>query len=105
MKHNGSTNPDDATDPVVVPIDGILDLHTFDPKELPSLIEEYLGVCREKGIRQVRIIHGKGKGVLKARVHSLLSSNPLVRRFSPASEAGGGWGATLVELIADQREE
>jgi len=84
--------------PVVVPIDGILDLHTFNPKELPSLLNEYLSACHEKGIRQVRIIHGKGKGIQKARVQSLLAKNPLVKQFRTAPEDAGGWGATLVEL-------
>ena len=85
--------------PVAIPIDGVLDLHTFNPKEIPSLIEEYILACREKGITQLRIIHGKGKGIQKARVQSLLSGNPLVRSFSDAQAEAGGWGATLVELV------
>jgi DNA-nicking Smr family endonuclease len=91
-------NSTNSTNPVIVPIDGILDLHTFNPKELPSLVREYLEVCLEKGIFEVRIIHGKGKGIQKARVHSLLAGNPLVRRFKDAPEEAGGWGATIVEL-------
>ena len=91
-------NPDDSDNPVIVPIDGILDLHTFNPRQLPSLIDEYLQVCREKGIFDVRIIHGKGKGIQKARVHSLLAKNPLVRAFGAAPEDSGGWGATWVKL-------
>jgi len=92
-------NPEDSENPVIVPIDGILDLHTFNPRELPSLIGEYLQVCREKGILNVRIIHGKGRGIQKARVHSLLARNPLVRAFKVAPEDAGGWGATLVKLF------
>jgi DNA-nicking Smr family endonuclease len=92
-------NPNNSTNPIIVPIDGILDLHTFNPRELPSLIGEYLEACLEKGIFHVRIIHGKGKGIQKARVHSLLGGNPLVRRFRDAPEQAGGWGATCVELI------
>ena len=84
--------------PVVVPIDGVLDLHTFSPKELPSLLVDYLDACREEGIVHVRIIHGKGKGVQRARVQSLLKKNPLVKHFATAPEDAGGWGATLVEL-------
>ena len=83
-------DPENPDNPVIVPIDGILDLHTFNPKELPSLIGEYLQVCREKGIFDVRIIHGKGKGIQKARVHSLLAKNPLVREFKLAPENSGG---------------
>ncbi len=84
--------------PVVVPIDGVLDLHTFQPRELPSLLSEYLCACLEEGIDRVRIIHGKGKGVQRARVHSLLKKNPLVKHFATAPEGEGGWGATVVEL-------
>lgn len=85
-------------EPVNVPIDGVLDLHTFHPKEIPSLIVDYLDACREEGIVHVRIIHGKGKGVQRARVHSLLKKNPMVKHFATAQEDAGGWGATLVEL-------
>lgn len=88
--------------PVEIPIDGVLDLHTFNPRELPLLIDEYLAVCHEKGIFCVRIIHGKGTGVQKARVRSLLARNLLVRRFKDAPEDAGGWGATLVELIDEK---
>ncbi len=85
-------------EPVVVPIDGTLDLHTFNPKELPLLVPEYLRACLEKGIMNVRIIHGKGKGVQKARVHAILAKNPLVKQYKSASGDAGGWGATLVAL-------
>jgi DNA-nicking Smr family endonuclease len=88
-------------EPVEVPIDGVLDLHTFNPRELPLLIEDYLAACREKGILSVRIIHGKGTGVQKSRVRSLLAKNNLVRRFKDAPADAGGWGATVVELIRD----
>ncbi len=84
--------------PVIVPIDGTLDLHTFNPKELPSLLTEYLLACQQEGIRHVRIIHGKGKGIQRARVHSLLKKNPQVKQFRTAPEEAGGWGATLVDL-------
>jgi DNA-nicking Smr family endonuclease len=86
-------------EPVEVPIDGILDLHTFNPRELPLLIDDYLEACREKGIFSVRIIHGKGTGVQKARVRSLLDKHPLVREFKDAPAEAGGWGATVVELV------
>jgi DNA-nicking Smr family endonuclease len=85
--------------PVEVPIDGVLDLHTFNPRELPFLIDDYLEACRKEGILTVRIIHGKGTGVQKARVRSLLAKHPLVRRFGDAPAEVGGWGATVVELI------
>jgi DNA-nicking Smr family endonuclease len=85
-------------EPLVVPIDGVLDLHAFSPKEVPNLLVDYLTACREKEIFDVRIIHGKGKGVLRAKVHALLEKNPLVAGFSTAPETAGGWGATLVQL-------
>ena len=86
-------------EPVEIPVNGVLDLHTFNPRELPFLIDDYLAACREKGVISVRIIHGKGTGVQKARVRSLLAKHPLVRRFKDAPAEAGGWGATVVELI------
>jgi DNA-nicking Smr family endonuclease len=85
-------------EPIEIPIDGILDLHTFMPQDIPDLLNDYLELCRQKRIFQVRIIHGKGHGVLKARVRSLLRRNPLVSHFADAPAEMGGWGATLVEL-------
>ncbi len=85
-------------DPVVIPITGELDLHTFSPRELAPLLEDYLLACWEQGLTQVRIIHGKGTGQLKARVRSLLAKNPLVLAATDADGASGGWGATIVSL-------
>jgi DNA-nicking Smr family endonuclease len=93
----GPTN-DDHTGPVKVPIEDVLDLHTFAPKEIPSLLEEYLNACREARLYSVRIIHGKGQGWLKDRVRGLLKQLPMVASFSDAPAHGGGWGATIVEL-------
>ena len=84
---------------VEMPIDGVLDLHTFNPKELPELLADYIDACREKGIDTIRIIHGKGKGIQKARVRSLLSKNRHVLNFVDAPAETGGWGATLVKLV------
>ncbi len=94
---NGPGHSND-TKPVHVPIEDVLDLHTFSPKEIPSLLKEYLNACRKANIYSVRIIHGKGKGFLKNRVHSLLKKLPMVLSFSDAPPLAGGWGATLVEL-------
>jgi DNA-nicking Smr family endonuclease len=85
-------------EPVKIPIEDVLDLHTFHPRDLPDLIEDYLAECIKLGIFSVRIIHGKGKGVQKRRVQAILRKNPLVRSFSDAPPEAGGWGATLVEL-------
>jgi DNA-nicking Smr family endonuclease len=87
-----------SDEPVSIPIDGILDLHTFRPGETAELVEEYLLVCLEKKIRQVRIIHGKGKGVQRKIVHSLLERLEFVSSFQTADETEGGWGATIVTL-------
>ena len=59
-------------DPVELPIDGTLDLHAFNPRDVKELVAEYLGVCRERGILNVRIIHGKGTGTLRRTVHAVL---------------------------------
>ncbi len=85
-------------EPVEIPIDGILDLHLFSPKEVKPLLEEYLAACREKGILEVRIVHGKGTGSLRRSVESILSRIPFVVRSWTASERDGGWGATWVAL-------
>lgn len=83
---------------IVVPINGVLDLHTFAPGEIKSLMQDYIDACVEKGIYDLRIIHGKGGGVLRARVRSLLAGDPRVRQISDAPVEAGGWGATLVTL-------
>lgn len=80
------------------PVDGTLDLHTFQPGEVKDLVPEYLAACRERGILQVRVIHGKGTGALKRTVHAILSTLPVVASFRTAEEDAGGWGATIVEL-------
>jgi DNA-nicking Smr family endonuclease len=85
-------------DPVALPIDGTLDLHTFDPADVDDLIRDYLEACRERGILQVRIVHGKGRGILKARVETILDRLPDVVSRRTAGEDAGGWGATLVTL-------
>ncbi len=88
-------------EPVEIPIDGILDLHTFNPKEVKPLLHDYITACREKGIFSLRIIHGKGTGVLKKRVQSILASHPDVISMADAPAQRGGWGATLAELKKD----
>lgn len=78
-------------------VDGILDLHHFRPREVPDLVRDYLAECKRLGINEVRIIHGKGKGVLRAIVQDILANHPDVSGFGPAHD-GSGWGVTIAWL-------
>ena len=84
-------------EPVRIPIDGVLDLHAFSPKDAASVVDEYLRACLEERIYEVRIIHGKGRGNLRRTVHSLLEKHPDVLKFNLDS-GPSGWGATVVYL-------
>ncbi|MBI5496012.1 MAG: Smr/MutS family protein [Deltaproteobacteria bacterium] len=90
--------PDDVANPVEVPIDGCLDLHTFRPAEIGDLVPHYLAECRARGILEVRIVHGKGTGALRAGVHALLGRLECVESWGAAGTDRGSWGATLVRL-------
>jgi DNA-nicking Smr family endonuclease len=85
-------------DPVVLPLEDSIDLHPFLPKDIPSVVEEYLQQCLEAGILEVRLIHGKGKGVQRNVLRSLLEKHPAVASFHDAPAEAGGWGATVVTL-------
>jgi dsDNA-specific endonuclease/ATPase MutS2 len=92
-------NPDDdVTQPVKIPLEDWLDLHTFAPGEIADLLEEYIQECVKAGFSSVRIIHGKGTGALRARVHACLLHHPLIERLYPAPPDAGGWGATIAML-------
>lgn len=82
------------------PVDGVLDLHCFQPGEVKDLLPHYIALCKDKGILQVRVIHGKGSGRLRETVHAILRRLPEVVSFSLASSEAGGWGATVVVLRA-----
>jgi DNA-nicking Smr family endonuclease len=84
--------------PVPLPITDELDLHTFRPADIGVLIPAYLEECARRGLREVRIIHGKGTGTLRTTVHALLRRSALVRTFHSGDERSGGWGATWVTL-------
>jgi len=83
---------------IQIPIEDWIDLHTFLPRDIPSLLEDYLTECQKKGFAEVRIIHGKGKGVQRNVVHSFLKKSPLVESFQDAPLEAGSWGATIVFL-------
>ncbi len=93
-----------AESPCEIPVGGELNLHTFAPADIASLVEEYLLECRRRGITEVRLVHGRGKGVQRAVVRQLLAGLPFVLCFRDAPPAWGGWGATLVSLSAGDRD-
>ena len=94
-------NPDD---PIELPINGVLDLHTFHPRDMKDLVTDYLNACMDRGIFDVRIIHGKGMGVQRRKLHSILSRIPEVVSHRTADLDGGSWGATLVKLASVKKE-
>lgn len=85
-------------EPVVVPIEDSIDLHPFPPEDVPSIVEEYIEQCRRAGIYEVRIIHGRGKGIQREIVRSILEKHPKVLSFKDAPLESGGWGATIILL-------
>ena len=85
-------------EPLEVPIDGVLDLHTFNPCQVKELVLDYLAACQGLGIFEVRIIHGKGIGNLRRTVHALLAKHPEVVSFHLDYPQFSGWGATIVNL-------
>ncbi|NOY70242.1 MAG: Smr/MutS family protein [Deltaproteobacteria bacterium] len=91
-------NQDEDIKPVVFPVGDVIDLHTFRPGEVKGLLDDYFSECIKKNIFTVRVIHGKGRGILKKRVESILDKNPKVLSHVPAPPGAGGWGATMVRL-------
>ena len=87
-------------EPVILPIEDFIDLHAFAPGDIPSVVDEYLRAARQRGLGEVRLIHGRGRGVQRAVVQTLLATHPLVARFLDAPPERGGWGATVVVLKA-----
>jgi dsDNA-specific endonuclease/ATPase MutS2 len=98
--------PNDDNEAVVaLEITDHIDLHGFRPRDVPSVVESYLEAARAKGMLTVRLIHGRGVGVQRARVQSLLTRLPYVVDFAQAPTYLGGWGATVVELLPMTDEE
>lgn len=88
----------DDNQPIKYPINGTLDLHQFSPKETREVVQAYIDECLDRNILQIRIVHGKGIGVQREIVQSLLRAHPNVVDFRHEGGSGGGWGATVVEL-------
>lgn len=96
-----SGDADDASpfdEPIEIEITDAIDLHRFVPGETAQVVEAYLEAAQEKGFREVRVIHGRGRGVQRDRVQRLLERSPRVERYEDAPGERGGWGATLVWL-------
>ena len=92
-------NQENPEEPIEFQISDELDLHTFRPSELGELLPDYIGLCLQRDILRIRIIHGKGIGTLRETVHALLRRDSRVLRFELAGQEEGGWGATIAWLI------
>lgn len=108
----GDTSPDDSDEvgeddigdqagPVEIPIEDSIDLHPFPPKDIPDIVGEYLTAAHAEGFREVRLIHGRGIGVQRERVRSVLARHPLVNEYHDGTPDRGGWGATIAYLEGD----
>jgi len=87
----------DEDDPVQLPIDGSLDLHTFVPKDIPSVVNDYIYAAHTAGLREVRLVHGRGQGIQRGIVQQLLDNHPLVAEFF--DDADSHLGATIALLV------
>ena len=92
-------------DAAEIAIDGELDLHNFSPKEVGPLVREYIEVCAARGVRDLRIVHGKGKGVLRRTVHAIVREHPRVESYRLGGHGEGSWGATIVRLRGEAEPE
>ncbi len=90
-------------DPHHVPIEDAIDLHAFEPRDVVSVVEAYLEAAAEAGFREVRLIHGRGKGVQRAAVQRLLAGHPLVQSFRDAPESSLGATVALLKEVKSER--
>lgn len=88
----------DFDEPIELEVTDVLDLHSFRPEDVPSLIRDFLDAAYEKGLRRLRIIHGRGRGVQRRTVRAILERDPRVVDFGDAPLGAGGWGATWISL-------
>ena len=89
---------DPFPEPVRIPIEDVLDLHSVSPRDVKTVVEEYLFEANRLGLKALRIIHGRGIGVQRELVRSVLAGTPFVVSFTDAPGEAGGWGATIVTL-------
>jgi dsDNA-specific endonuclease/ATPase MutS2 len=94
--HEDAEKPDDVI--AVLEIGDAIDLHGFAPRDILGVVDSYLECAHEKGFREVRLIHGRGKGFQRRRVQQLLAAHPLVLSFKSAPPSRGGFGATIAWL-------
>jgi dsDNA-specific endonuclease/ATPase MutS2 len=87
------------TEPVVIEFGDVIDLHSIPPRQIRQVVEEYIEEASRRGVEGVRIIHGKGVGVQREAVRSILARSPFVVDFRDAPPEAGGWGATIVTLV------
>ena len=105
MTHDDGPLDDEIPAEVVLPIEDSLDLHFFEPREVGSVVTSYLEAAIEAGFEEVRLIHGRGIGVQREIVRTVLARHPGVAGFEDAPPERGGWGATVVRLRAASRED
>ncbi len=98
-----SGEPPGEGEVAILQIEDSIDLHGFQPRDVLNVVEDYLEAAIARGFREVRLIHGRGKGVQRARIHALLSQHPDVEHFAGAPATRGGWGATIVYIRAVPR--
>jgi dsDNA-specific endonuclease/ATPase MutS2 len=94
----GKRLPEENQEPIILEVTDILDLHSFQPREIAEVVKTYLEEARAKGFSTVRIIHGKGTGTQREIVRSVLSKTSFVASFEDAPAEAGGWGAAIVWL-------
>ena len=102
---DSTENDNPFPETIVIPIEESIDLHLFLPREIRDVVEGYIEAAIEKRFREVRLIHGRGKGVQRNRVQQILASHPGVERFTDAPAHQGGWGATIAWLVIAEDPE
>jgi dsDNA-specific endonuclease/ATPase MutS2 len=89
-------------DVVVIEFQDVIDLHSIPPRQVRAVVEDYLEEARRRRVRGVRIVHGKGIGVQREMIRSMLARTSYVAEFRDAPAEAGGWGATVVTLNVDE---